>query len=91
MPPTEFLISAGEASGDMYAARLATALRARAEVRLFGMGGPHMREAGVETVVDYADVAVVGVVEVARKLPTVLRAWRKMFEARGAAAPRWRS
>ena len=81
MPPTEVLISAGEASGDMYAARLSTALRARAEVRLFGMGGPKMRAAGVETVVDYADVAVVGVVEVARKMPTVLRSWRKMFEA----------
>ena len=80
MPPTEILISAGEASGDMYAARLATALKARADVRLFGMGGPRMRAAGVDTVVDYGDVAVVGVVEVARKLPTVLRAWRKMFE-----------
>jgi len=80
MPTTEVLISAGEASGDMYAARLATALQARADVRLFGMGGPRMRAAGVETVVDYGDVAVVGVVEVARKLPTVLRAWRKMFE-----------
>src|SRR5580704_14427086 len=45
MPPTELLISAGEASGDMYAARLATALRARRDVRLFGMGGPRMREA----------------------------------------------
>ena len=48
MPPTELLISAGEASGDMYAARLASALRARRDVRLFGMGGPRMREAGVE-------------------------------------------
>ena len=53
MPPIELLISAGEASGDMYAARLATALRARADVRLFGMGGPRMREAGVDIVVDY--------------------------------------
>jgi lipid A disaccharide synthetase len=44
MPPTQILISAGEASGDMYAARLAAALRARADVQLFGMGGPTARK-----------------------------------------------
>jgi len=79
MPATEVLISAGEASGDMYAARLAVALRERADVRLFGMGGPKMREAGVDTVVDIADVGVVGVFEVVRKLPAVYRAWRKLL------------
>jgi lipid-A-disaccharide synthase len=79
MPPTELLISAGEASGDMYAARLATALRARADVRLFGMGGPSMREAGVDTVVDSADVALVGLLEVARKMPALNRAWRTLL------------
>ena len=42
------LLSAGEASGDMYAARLATALKQRAEIEIFGMGGPQMRAAGVE-------------------------------------------
>ena len=83
MAATQILISAGEASGDMYAARLATALRARADVRLFGMGGPHMREAGVETVVDSADVALVGLVEIARKAPALNRAWRRLLrEAR---------
>ena len=47
MPPIPLLISAGEASGDMYAARLATALKQRLDVALFGMGGPQMRAAGV--------------------------------------------
>jgi lipid-A-disaccharide synthase len=79
MPTTELLISAGEASGDMYAARLATALRAKTDVRLFGMGGPRMREAGVETVVDCADVALVGLLEVARKMPALNRAWRRLL------------
>ncbi len=40
MPPLTVLLSAGEASGDMYAARLATALKERLDVELFGMGGP---------------------------------------------------
>src|SRR5207302_9532001 len=75
------LISAGEASGDMYAARLAFALRRRADVDLFGMGGPRMREAGVDTVVDAADVGVLGVVEVVRKLPALHRAWKRLISA----------
>ena len=79
MPPIELLISAGEASGDMYAARLATALRARADVRFFGMGGPHMREAGVDIVVDCADVALVGLLEVVHKMPALNRAWRRLL------------
>src|SRR5438445_7482927 len=73
------LISAGEASGDMYAGRLALALRQRVDVELFGMGGPRMREAGVDTVVDAADVGVLGVVEIVRKLLALRRAWRRLI------------
>src|SRR5579864_193476 len=79
MAPVPVLISAGEASGDMYAARLAVALRRRADVALFGMGGPRMREAGVNTVVDSADVGVLGVVEIVHKLPALRRAWRRLI------------
>ncbi len=78
MAPLEILISAGEASGDMYAARLSEALRKRTGAHLFGMGGPKMREAGVELVADASDIAVVGITEVLRKLPAVWRAWRKL-------------
>ncbi len=86
MAPVPVLISAGEASGDMYAARLALALRRRVDVELFGMGGPRMREAGVHTVVDAAEVGVLGVVEIIRKLPALRRAWRRLnseIERRG--------
>lgn len=78
MPPTEILISAGEASGDMYAAQLARALQTRADVHLFGMGGPRMREAGVELLVDSADVHVAGIFEVLHKLPALRRAMRTL-------------
>jgi lipid-A-disaccharide synthase len=70
--PPQILISAGEASSDMYAARLATALRARWPATFFGMGGPRMAEAGVELVADYREVAVVGITEVLHKIPTVI-------------------
>ncbi len=85
MPPTQILISAGEASGDMYAARLATALRARADVQLFGMGGPRMRDAGVELVADCSEVSLVGIVEIAKKYPALKRVWKRLWaKLRGA-------
>ena len=78
MSAPEILISAGEASSDMYAARLATALRARTSARLFGMGGKRMAEAGVELIADYHQVAVVGISEVLHKIPTVVGVQRKI-------------
>jgi lipid-A-disaccharide synthase len=79
MPPTQILISAGEASGDMYAARLASALRARADVQLFGMGGTRMRDAGVELVADSSEVSLVGIVEIAKKYPALKRVWKRLL------------
>ena len=78
MPSIPLLLSAGEASGDMYAARLAKALRERLDVRIFGMGGPHMRAAGVEIVMDYSEVAVVGITEILKHLPSLLRAMNRL-------------
>src|SRR5215831_6487073 len=72
MSAPRILLSAGEASSDMYAARLATALRARTGAEIFGMGGPRMAEANVELLADYHRVAVVGMAEVLHKIPTVI-------------------
>src|ERR1700753_323840 len=81
MPPLPLLLSAGEASGDMYAARLATALQQRADVKIFGMGGPQMRAAGVDTITDYSEVSVVGITEILSHLPSLIRAMRKLIDA----------
>jgi lipid-A-disaccharide synthase len=62
----------------MYAARLATALKERLDVELFGMGGPQMRAAGVEIVTDYSEVAVVGITEIVKHLPSLLRAMERL-------------
>jgi lipid-A-disaccharide synthase len=88
MPPTQILISAGEASGDMYAARLATALSARADVQLFGMGGPRMREAGVEIIADCSEVSLVGIVEIAKKLPALKVVWKRLMGEVATRQPR---
>jgi lipid-A-disaccharide synthase len=81
MPPIPILISAGEASGDMYAARLAAALQQRADVKLFGMGGANMRAASVEVVTDYSEVSVVGITEILSHLPSLIRAMRTLVSA----------
>lgn len=78
MTATQILISAGEASGDMYAGRLAAALRQRADVHLFGLGGSRMREAGVELLADCASISMVGLTEVLRRAPAALRINRRL-------------
>src|SRR6266705_2244653 len=80
MPPIPLLLSAGEASGDMYAARLAAALQQRMDVAIFGMGGPQMRAAGVEIITDYSEVSVVGITEVLKRLPSLRRAMRRLVD-----------
>ena len=80
MPPIPLLLSAGEASGDMYAARLATALKQRLDVAIFGMGGPQMRAAGVEIITDFSEVSVVGITEVLKRLPSLVRAMRHLVD-----------
>ncbi len=80
MPPIPLLLSAGEASGDMYAARLAKALQSRMDVQIFGMGGPQMCATGVEIITDYSEVAVVGITEILGHLPSLLRAMDRLVK-----------
>lgn len=55
------MISAGETSGDLHGAYLARALRELVpEVRLSGMGGVQMRQAGVELLFDPTSLSTVG-------------------------------
>lgn len=68
------MIVAGEASGDMYGATLTAEMRAVAPATtFFGMGGDCMRKAGVETLVDANEMAVMGIVEVVGHLPVILK------------------
>ena len=76
------LISAGEASGDLYASRVVEALRARhPDAEFFGCAGPRMQAAGVRTVIDMRSIAVVGLVEVVRHIPRIWGQFRKLTQA----------
>ncbi len=64
------LVVAGEASGDLHAARLLSELkRVRPDLRPFGMAGEESAKAGVELLAESREVAVVGITEVLRVLP----------------------
>jgi lipid-A-disaccharide synthase len=70
---------AGEASGDALGARLAAALlRAEPSLHLYGIGGAAMREAGVDTFIDTAELSVMGFAELGREVGRVLGAWRTL-------------
>lgn len=78
----EILVSAGEASGDLYAARLVEELRKLAPgAQFFGCAGPKMRAAGVEAVVEAESLSVVGLVEVLAHLPRIYGEYRKLVAA----------
>jgi lipid-A-disaccharide synthase len=73
------LISAGEASGEMYGAELIEALHRRdSSLEFFGAGGDGMRAAGCDTVVDAKDLAVVGITEILSRLPQILGLYRRL-------------
>ena len=82
------LISAGEASGDLYASRLVEILRQRnPEVEFFGCAGPRMRAAGVEQIVDQESLAVAGIVEVIAHIPRIWREFKKLERAAAERKP----
>ncbi len=59
------MIVAGEASGDLHAAKLVkSVLDKQPDCYFYGIGGADMRAAGVETLVDSSELAVVGIFEV---------------------------
>jgi lipid-A-disaccharide synthase len=84
------MIVAGEASGDKHGAALARALtRLYPETRfeMFGSGGDEMRAAGVDTLVDAREVAIIGVPEIARAIGKLYRAYRTLLAAARSRRP----
>src|SRR3954471_24251655 len=84
------MVVAGEESGDAHAASLVRHLRERAPrtgFEFFGSTGKAMREAGVESVVREDDLAITGLVEIARALPRFVSAYRSLKRAALARRP----
>ena len=83
-----FGLVAGEASGDNLGGPLVRALAARAPAARFaGIAGPRMSEAGCEAWYPSDALAVMGLAEILRHLPRLLRLRRDLLERLVAAAP----
>ena len=71
--PTIALI-AGEISGDLLGAAITRALRSQiADVRVIGVAGPRMVEAGCEAIASIDTLSVMGLAEVLPAIPRLLK------------------
>ena len=82
--PLRVAIIVGEISGDALGAKLIPALRNRfgsRKIEFFGVAGPAMKEAGLSSLFPIEDIAVMGIVPVIKRLPSLLRRIRETAEA----------
>ncbi len=77
----QFLVSAGEASGDMYAAGVVRHLTGMLpEPRFYGCAGSRLQALGVQPVIDSSRLSVVGLAEVVSHLPRIYGDYRKLVD-----------
>lgn len=70
----DIFIFAGEASGDLYGAKLIEQLKKELpQAQFFGVGGPKMREANLELLYPMERFRVMGFSDVIKALPTLIR------------------
>jgi lipid-A-disaccharide synthase len=76
------MVSSGEASGDLYAGALVSALRAREPaIEVFGLGSARFAAAGAELIGDFHNLSVTGLVEALRVLPQSWSMYRRLVDA----------
>ncbi len=72
--PLKIFISVGEESADLHASKLCEELMVLSpNIDLFGFGGAKMKSAGVDILYPLPELALIGFVEVIKKLPTVFK------------------
>jgi lipid-A-disaccharide synthase len=85
---TKVMVVAGESSGDLHGAGLASALFGKCPgIEVFGAGGARMASVGVEVLVDMTAHAVVGVAEVVKDLKKFMRAFGLLRRAMRVRRP----
>lgn len=87
-PEVRVGLVAGEASGDNLGGGLVRALRERAPgLEAFGVAGPRMAGSGCEAWYASDELAVMGLAEILRHLPRLLRLRRELVERMASARP----
>ena len=85
---TKVMISCGEASGDLYAAALASELSlADPDGRVFGLGGDRLAAAGAELVGHYGGLSVTGLVEALAVVPRAVAMLRRLVAVARSRRP----
>jgi lipid-A-disaccharide synthase len=80
LKPKTFMLIAGEASGDLLAAELVSALREQSPgAQFFGAGGAKMADAGVELAFDMTQHAVIGITDVLKNIPKFRRLFKQLL------------
>ena len=75
----KIMIVAGEASGDLHGAHLLRALKKRlSDAEFSGVGGDHLRDAGMTLVSNSDELGVVGISEVVKKLGVIWTVFRRV-------------
>jgi len=88
MAARKIFISAGEASGEHYAAQLIPAIRRLLpDAQFFGLGGQRMEALGFRRIVRAEDVAVMGITEIIRHIPRIYGEYRKLKASIAAERP----
>lgn len=86
--PLRIFVVAGEHSGDALGARLMMALTAlRPGITFSGVGGPKMTAAGLSSVFEMSEIAVMGPAAIVAQLPHLLRKINETVRAALAAEP----
>lgn len=85
-----YFISVGEASGDLLAAELVSALEKIApEYQAYGITGDAMRKAGVVSLADSSTLSIMGFVEVIKRLPALKRFEKNVLQKLSIIKPRF--
>jgi len=85
----DLLVVAGEASGDLHAARLVSELRRRVPgLSTFGLGGDELMAAGLDAVAHSAEISVVGITEVLKILPRARQIFAEILRQVDRRRPR---
>jgi len=71
----KFAVIAGEESGDLLAADLIKAARRQYEmpIALVGVGGQHLTELGLKSLLPMEEISLIGLTQILKKLPRLLR------------------
>lgn len=88
MSQKTIVVITGEASGDAHAGRMISELKQlRPNITVRGIGGDNMRAAGTEIMVDFSELAVMGIVEVLKRYRHIKNIFNQLLEELKANKP----